>query len=341
MEKIICFIGAFVLGTVLLYGCGTGNTPLEQEGSAGNYRIVCTTFPQYDWVMNLLEDVQEDFDVTLLVKNSADIHNYQPSAQDMIAIKEADLFIYVGGESDAWVQDLLAADSALTEHSVSILEVLGDAVLTQEQIHEMLYQGHEHEEEHDSEHGQEHAHEHDETLPDEHVWLSLEKAEILCGYISGRLIAMAPEYEKEISANTLEYTAQLSSLGEEYADTIAASEGNPLIFGDRFPFGYLAEEYDLVCSAAYVGCSAEVEVGFDTVISLAEQVNALEAEYVLVIDGSDRSLADTIIGTAGADNVEILELNSMQSVSLEDIQAGASYLGIMRENLEILRKALG
>lgn len=335
MKKLICFIGVFVVFAGLLCGCSVDKASSEQEKGADNIRIVCTAFPEYDWVMNLLGDAKEHFDVTLLIQNNADIHNYQPSAQDVITMKEADLFLYIGGESDAWVQDLLVSDGTLSEHAISLLEMLGDQVLTQELIHEMLHEGSEHVHDH------EHAHEHEDTLPDEHVWLSLENAKTICKYLSERLILLAPEHEKTISDNTVKYMEELRVLGEEYASMIAESAGAPLIFGDRFPFGYLAWEYDLVCRAAYTGCNAEVEVGFDTIISLAEQVDILQASYVLVIDGSDRELAKTIIRTAKTENIEILELNSMQSVSLEDIQGGATYLGIMRENLAVLQKALG
>ncbi len=333
MKKRLCFWGVLLFGIVLLAGCSTGKTPSKKEKSAGNRSIVCTTFPQYDWIRNLLGEAGEVFDVTLLVKNSADIHNYQPSTQDIVAIKEADLFVFVGGESEAWVQDMIAADSDVAEHSVSLIEVLGDEILTQGYLQEAGDVEHEHEYTHEHEHGEE--------FPDEHVWLSLEKAEVLCRHISKQLLLLAPEYEKEISDNTARYIEKLRALGGEYAAAVAESAGNPLIFGDRFPFSYLAEDYALECYAAYTGCSAEVEVGFDTIISLAEKVDAFSSEYVLVIDGSDNSIAKTVISTAKADNIEILELNSMQSVSYEDIQAGTSYLGIMQDNLEVLKIALG
>ena len=330
MKKLICFIGVWVLGLSLFTGCGAVQTPAEQGNGADKIEIVCTTFPQYDWIRNLLGEAEEYFEVTLLVQNSADIHNYQPSARDMIAIKEADLFVYVGGESDVWVPDMMRSDTDLKERSVSLIEVLGDEVLTQEMVQAL---------EHDHSHDHDHAHE--ETLADEHVWLSLEKAELLCQYLSARLTAIAPEHEKVISDNTTQYIGKLHALNEEYKVMVEQSAGNPLVFGDRFPFCYLAEDYELEYYAAYTGCNAEVEVGFDTIIALADKIDTLKVPYVLVIDGSDRSIAETVISTASSSGLEILELNSMQSVSLEDIRSGTTYLGIMEENLEVLRKALG
>lgn len=336
MKKLICFIGVWMLALWLLAGCGRAQTPSEQGDGAGKLKIVCTTFPQYDWILNLLGEAGEYFDVTLLVQNSADIHNYQPSARDMIDMKEADLFVYVGGESDGWVLDMMHADPDLAAHSVSLMDVLGDQVLTGEILQEL---GHIHEHAGDDDHDNDH--EHADTLADEHVWLSLEKAELLCRYLSDRLTGIAPEHEKEISANTTGYINQLHELGTAYGVTVEESAGNPLIFGDRFPFCYLAADYDLEYYAAYTGCNAEVEVGFETIIALADKIDTLKVPYVLVIDGSDRSLAETIVSTAKMQGVEILELNSMQSISMDDIRAGATYLGIMQENLEVLRKALG
>lgn len=321
MKKFMYMLYALLLSIAVFCGCASEKVPNTKEESAGKVRIVCTTFPQYDWVMHLLGESSGQVDVTLLVKNNADIHNYQPSAQDMIFMKEADLFIYVGGESDAWVSDLMKADSSLAEKSVSLSEVL-----LEEDMLECA--DHEHEDEHDHEY-------------DEHVWLSLKNAEVLCEYISGSLCELMPESAAEIQSSTAAYIDNLQALDTEYQSAVQDSAQQTLIFGDRFPFCYLAEDYDLEYYAAYTGCNAEVEVGFDTIIELADWVDQLESDYVMVIDGSDRSIAKTVLESAKRKDVEILELDSMQSVSWEDVQNGASYLDIMRANLEVLKKALG
>ena len=336
MKKIIYMFGTFVLGTALLLGCGAQTTPIEE--GADKVSVVCTTFPQYDWVLNLLGDAAEAFEVSLLVKNSSDIHNYQPSAQDMIAMKEADLFLYVGGESDSWVEDLMKADATLYDKGVSLVAALGDEALVEE-IVEGMEHNHDHGDGSDHAPGKEHVYD-SETL-DEHVWLSLENAEILCQYICGRLQELAPRYTEVIAANTAEYVKALHELGAEYQNVVDESAHNALIFGDRFPFRYLTEDYELEYYAAFAGCNAEVEAGFDTIIGLADKVDELQVPCVLVIDGSDKSLAEAILQAAGNGDKEILTLDSMQSVSWEDILQGANYLDIMKANLEVLRKALG
>lgn len=322
VKKFISILSALCLGTAVLTGCGAEQAPVDGEESADKVNIVCTTFPQYDWVMNLLGEASEQADVTLLVKNNADIHNYQPSAQDMISMKEADLFIYVGGESDAWVSDLMKADNKLAEKALSMSDVLLEK--------EMLEcADHDHEE-------AEHEHEYDE-----HVWLSLENAEVLCEYIAEELCELIPDSKDEILNCTAAYVSELQDLNAEYQSAVQESAHHPLIFGDRFPFCYLAADYDLEYYAAYTGCNAEIEVGFDTIVELAGKVDELESDYLLVIDGSDRSIAKTILESAKRKDVEILELDSIQSVSWEDVQSGASYIEIMKANLEVLKKALG
>lgn len=326
MKKFISIFCAVVLGAAVLTGCGTGQAQRNEEESADKARVVCTTFPQYDWVMNLLGEVSGQVEVTLLVKNNADIHNYQPSAQDMISMKEADLFIYVGGESDTWVSDLIKADSGLAEKSVSMCEVL-----EAEELLEVAEHKHE-----EHVHDKEHVHEYDE-----HVWLSLKNVEVLCRNIEEELCQLLPDCVTEIQESAAAYISQLQALDAEYQSAVQNSAQQTLIFGDRFPFCYLAADYDLEYYAAYTGCNAEVEVGFDTIIELAGRVDELESDYVMVIDGSDRSIAKTILESAKRKDVEILELDSIQSVSWEDVQNGASYLDIMRANLEVLKKALG
>ena len=336
MKKFIYMFGTFVLGAALFIGCGSEATPIEN--GADKVSVVCTTFPQYDWVRNLLGDAAEGFEVSLLVKNNADIHNYQPSAQDMIAIKEADLLLYVGGESDAWVEDIMKADDAIYDKSVSLVAALGDEALVEE-IVEGMEHDHGHEDGYHHEPGEEHIYD-SETL-DEHVWLSLENAEILCQYISGRLQELAPDEAGVIAENTVTYVNELHELGVEYQKVVDESAHNTLIFGDRFPFRYLTEDYELEYYAAFAGCNAEVEAGFDTIIGLANKADELKVPCILVLDGSDKKLAEAILNAAEDGEKEILVLDSMQSVSWEDILQGANYLDIMRTNLQVLCKALG
>lgn len=335
MKKILRSIGIFLTGAVVLTGCSTGNVSEKQLTDEEKISIVCTTFPQYDWLKNILGDAEDTFELDLLVKNSADVHNYQPSAKDMIEIKEADLFVYVGGESDTWAADLMESDASLKERSVSLVETLGNEALIEE-----IVEGMTHEHFHTEEDGHIQNDEVHETV-DEHVWLSLNNAEVLCQYLSDRICELVPEDAEQIQTNTEAYTEALHVLNDEYRDMVNASSKNTLIFGDRFPFRYLTEDYDLEYYAAFAGCNAEAEASFDTIVFLADKIKESDIPYIMVIDGSDQKLARTILETAQRTDTEILVLNSMQSVSWEDIEQGSSYLDIMQDNMEILRKALG
>lgn len=334
MKKILKVLSVFLTGAVLLTGCGTGNAS-EEQTSDGRLRIVCTTFPQYDWIKNILNGTEDMFALDLLVKNSADVHNYQPSAKDMMEIKEADLFVYVGGESDTWAADMLAADASLKEKAVSLVEVLGDEALIEE-----IVEGMTHEHVHSEEDGHIQNDEVHDTV-DEHVWLSLNNAEVLCQYLSERLCVLAPDHKEQLSANTKAYTEALHALNKEYRDMVNASQKHTLIFGDRFPFRYLTQDYGLDYYAAFAGCNAEAEASFDTIVFLAGKVKELDTSYIIVIDGSDQALAKTIQTTAEKPDMEILVLDSMQSVSWEDIGQGRNYMDIMKANMQVLRKALG
>lgn len=332
MKKLMSILCVSILSTMALLGCGADTAPGNVKED--KVQIVCTTFPQYDWVMQLLGPESEHAEVTLLVQNNSDIHNYQPSTKDIIFVKEADLFIYVGGESEAWVTDLLTTDTALQDKALSLMDIL----LEKDMLLELggYENGAEVNDTHDHDHGEGHSHEHDE-----HVWLSLQNARVLCEEISEKLCDILPESARGIQENTTDYLEALKSLDAEYAACVAESARNPLVFGDRFPFSYLAKDYNLEYYAAYIGCSAEVEVGFDTIIDLAEEADAHKLSYILIIDGSDGRIANTILNTTKDGSQKLLTMDSMQSVSMTDIQQGATYLDIMEENLEVLKLALG
>ena len=308
----------------LLTGCGR----MEEKTNA-RLKIVCTIFPQYDWVMQILGDAAEDVEVTLLMKNGSDLHSYQPTVWDMVKISEADLFLYVGGESDFWVADALANVKNPDQKAIDLLEMLKDALK-------------EHDHGHDHEHDEENCdlHEHDEAEYDEHIWLSLHNAKDACEDISKALCEVDPEYTAVYTENAAAYAEKLSELDEAYHETAEQAEQKVLLFGDRYPFRYLLDDYGLSYYAAFEGCSAETEASFETITALAAKVDELKLPVVLAIDGSDQKIARTIADNTKTRDQKVLVLDSMQSVSADDIEDGESYLAIMERNLEVLKEAL-
>ena len=462
--------------------------------------IVCTTFPQYDWVRQILGDHVNDVDLTLLLDNGVDLHNYQPTADDIIKIAQSDLFIYVGGESDGWVEDVLATAQNPNLKTVNMLESVEakeeetvegmqeeehdhdhDEEFTQEDIEDRTladfagewvslwpmmkdgeldeYCAHKEEEDDDpatttetyrekytkswecdvkdisvkdntvtfnyldgktvsaeyryagfatktsdsgkisvryqfetdssdapryvqfSDHGHEPGaaehfhlyfgndgfdaimestassyfapasldkegildmlmgHEH-EVEYDEHVWLSLRNAETLTQTIADALSELAPDNASVYQENAKSYIAQLSELDNQYKDAVKNGQRKTILFADRFPFRYLADDYGLTYYAAFVGCSAETEASFETIAFLAKKVDELKLPVVLTIEGDNHSIAETVVSSTQEKNQQILVMNSLQSVTEKDIADGESYLGIMTENLEVLKEAL-
>ena len=265
----------------------------------------------------------------LLADNGVDLHSYQPTAQDIVAISDADLFIYVGGESDAWVDDVLKESGNDEMKVINLLDVVSENIKEEE-----IVEGMQEEEsgDEDSEEG--------ETEYDEHVWLSLENAEEIIYEITDAMTELDPENESIYLANCINYSVALKTLDNQYKDAVENASKDTILFGDRFPFRYLTDDYNLNYYAAFAGCSAETEADFETIVFLSDKVNELGLKTVLVTEGSDESIAKTIIENTTDKDQEILVLDSMQGINKTDIEGGKTYLQIMTDNLEILKKAL-
>lgn len=306
------FAAAFCLA-----GCGEGN---KAEGLS----IVCTTFSQYDWVRTVTKG-DDSVDLTILETTGQDLHNFQPSAADIVKIYECDLFVYVGGESDEWAEEVLASPSSNPDRvNIDLLETLGEGALYEEEV-----PGAEHDE----------GHEHVEEL-DEHVWLSLKNADVFVNAITDTLCELNPDCAELYRSNAEAYCSELSALDNEYEEMVASAERTTVLFGDRFPFRYLAEDYGLTYYAAFSGCSAETEASFSVITTLAKAVDEHALPCILILETSDGGIAEQIKNNTLTKDQEILVINSIQSVTASQIESGASYLALMRSNLDVLEEAL-
>lgn len=325
MKKVRIYLMALaVLVSVLHTGCG--NRTEIQDINVDKLKIVCTIFPQYDWMMQVLGDRADEMEVTLLMKNGSDLHSYQPTVWDMVKISEADLFFYVGGTSDFWVADALKNVKNTEQKALDLLEILRDSL-----------------KEHDHGHDENTCtiHDHGEEAEyDEHIWLSLHHAKTACERIAEELCELDAEYAEVYEKNAAAYAASLEELDREYHETVEHAEQKVLLFGDRYPFRYLLEDYGLSYYAAFEGCSAETEASFETITTLAAKADELQLPVILAIDGSDQKIARTIADNTSTRDQKVRMLDSMQSVSQEDIKNGETYLAIMKKNLEVLREAL-
>ncbi len=343
---------ALALCALVLAGCaGAG----AKDNASIRAKVVCTTFAAYDWTMQVLGDEADQYEVTYLLSSGVDLHSYQPTVADMVRVSGADLFVYVGGESDAWAHDAIASASNPNLHALSLLDAVGDAALEEEEVEGMEAprgehehgenEGHDEGEEHaehgDHEHGEgDEGDEHEEPELDEHVWLSLRHAQTITRTLADELAAIDPQNTDVFHRNAQAYNAKLADLDARYAQVVDAAPHDTFVFADRFPFRYLAEDYGLRYYAAFSGCSAETEASFATVIFLAQKLDELGLSSVLVTDGSNQRMAQTVILSAQPTDRQILVLDSLQSTKGQDIQAGKTYLRTMEHNLQVLKTAL-
>ena len=237
MKRIIPLCLALVMTVGLLAGCGKQNEQTASDET--RLRVVTTIFPEYDWVREILGDKADNAEVTMLLDNGADLHSYQPTADDIVKISECDLFIYVGGESDDWVDDALKNAANKNMKVINLLEALGERVKTEEVVEGMQEEKHDHDHDHEDadEHDDAKEHDHEEEAEyDEHVWLSLKNAQTLCSAISGVLQQIDPDNKDTYAANASAYIKKLSALDADYQAAVNAATRKTVLFGDRFPF---------------------------------------------------------------------------------------------------------
>ena len=313
-KRILAGLIALIL---LLALCGCGTPPKDTKG----LHIICTVFPQYDWVRNILGEELGNNTLTLLMDNGADLHNYQATAEDLMSISECDLFIYVGGVSDEWVEDALKDPMNKERKTIKLLDT------------NPLCSAHAHEE------GENHQHEIDEC--DEHIWLSLKRAALICSEIATALGELDPENKATYEANAEAYCGKISALDASYEKAVQNAAYKTLLVPDRFPFLYLTSDYGLSYEAAFEGCSTETQASFKTIDRLANTLDTLKLPYMVITESADGSVGRSVMENSETKDCKILTLNSIQSVTLKNIEEGASYLGLMEENLETLKQAIG
>ena len=321
MKKAVSLVLCIALILCAASGCAG-------EKKEDRISVVATIFPPYDWVRQIVGDKTDRVDLTLLLDNGVDLHSYQPTVEDIIKISRCDLFLFVGGESDSWVEDVLAEAKNPDMLVVNLLETLGDSVKEEE-----IVPGMETEKE-----GEESGEE--EIEYDEHVWLSLENTLFLCRAICEKLCRIDEENRHVYTENTDLYLEKVRQLDKAYRDAVSSAPVKTLLFGDRFPFRYMTDDYGLDYYAAFAGCSAETEASFETILFLSSKVDELDLHTILQIEGSDGSIARTIRDATKKKDQEIRSLNSLQSVTAKDVENGVTYLSVMEKNLSVLKDAL-
>lgn len=365
--KKISFCGlAFALFAATLSSLVACNN-VEKKPEQSKLSIVTTIYPEYAWTKEILGSRADSVNLTLLMKNGVDLHSYKPTAQDIAKIASADMVVYVGGESDEWIKKALEATPKKGRSEINLMEALGDRVKAEEVVegmqaeHEEHHHGehaeeHEHHEHHDEhaeehehhdehkEHAEEHHHHHDheeEVENDEHVWLSLKNAEILVQKIAAELAKKDSAHATLYTENAKDYIVKIKALDGDYRTAVERAARKTVLFGDRFPFRYLVDDYGIKYYAAFVGCSAESEASFETIAFLAGKMDSLSLPAIFTIEKGNQKIANAVLAASKkSKEAQILTLNSMQSVTEQQIIDGMDYLSIMKSNLDVLKNAL-
>lgn len=350
LKRILSAFFACCTAVGVLTACGSPAPQTQAQGAAvsslaadGKVQIVTTIFPLYDWTRQILgEEVKQNADLQFLLGDGVDFHNYQATAKDILTVSQADLLVYVGGTSDAWIEQACEQNPNPNRVEINLMELLAGRLKTEELVEGME---HSHEDEDEHEHtSEEEAALHDEhdsdAVYDEHVWLSVKNAEIVCDALQKALSDLMPQHSQQIEENAAAYQAELSALDKQFRQAADSASTKTLMFADRFPFRYLTDDYGLSYYAAFTGCSTDTQASFETISFLSEKVSELSLQTILTIDDSNGKIAQTVAQNSRGTAPEILSMNSMQSITRAQAEEGVTYVSVMQDNLTVLRTAL-
>lgn len=331
MKRMFAALLSLALLAALLSGCA-GREPVS-SGKAGGFSIVATSFPAYDLARAVCG---QEAEITLLLPPGAESHSYEPTPRDILAVEDCGLFLYLGGESDAWVETILSSLDAPAE-TLRMIDCV--ETLEEEPLEGMTAQGHSHDDHDDNDDHDDHdgrglgeVHE-----IDEHVWTAPENAGRIARAIARRAAELDPGNAEVYLAAADAYQREIDALDRDFRAFFDTTGEKTLVFGDRFPLRYFAEAYGLTCYAAFPGCSTQTEPSAATVAFLTEKVREEGISTVFYIEFSNHLVADSIAEAAGA---ETALFHSCHNVSRQDLEAGATYLSLMRGNLETLKRCM-
>lgn len=297
--------------------CACSSESSYSSSDSGKLKIISTVFPPYDLARQIAGDNAE---ISILLPPGSEIHNYEPSAKDMIAIRNCDIFLYIGGENEQWAEKLINSNDTENVTAVKLIDYV--PTLSED------------EDEHDHDHDHEHEHEHE---TDEHIWTSPKNAQLMLSAVYNAICKVDPSDKQTYTKNKDAYAKQLSDLDNAYRSAVDNAKNKTIVLADKFPFRYLAHEYGLEFSAAFAACSDESEPGVSTMIKLTKTIKENNIPAVYYLEFSSTKIADTLCDETGATK---LMLHSCHNVSKQDIENNVSYVDLMKQNLENLKLTL-
>lgn len=297
--------------------CACSSESSYSKSDSGKLKIISTVFPPYDLARQIAGDNAE---ISILLPLGSEIHNYEPSAKDMIAIRNCDIFLYIGGENEQWAEKLINSNDTENVTAVKLIDYV--PTLSED------------EDEHDHDHGHDHEHEHE---TDEHIWTSPKNAQLMLSAVYDAICKVDPSDKQTYTKNKDAYAKQLSDLDNAYRSAVDNAKNKTIVLADKFPFRYLAHEYGIEFSAAFAACSDESEPGVSTMIKLTKTIKENNIPAVYYLEFSSTKIADTLCDETGATK---LMLHSCHNVSKQDIENNVSYVDLMKQNLENLKLTL-
>ena len=370
MKKIVVLMLLLCVGSFIFAG-GSKESP---SNDSDKLQVVATTFPIYDWLLNIIGEDNDNVELTLLNETAVDLHSYQPSIAEVAKISTSDMFVYVGGHSEGWAGDVAVEAKNKDLVALSLFDILGDDVKSEAPVNTVGGGEHEHDdccehEDHDHEHDDccehedhdhdhdhddccehedhDHDHDHDDDCEveghvhnhdDEHVWLSIKNAETIVEELTQELCFLDAENAAMYKANGAAYEEKLDALDEKFEEAVENANNPTVLVADRFPFLYLVDDYDINYFAAFNGCSAETEASFETIAFLSQKIDELGIKNILQIEGRVHEIPRTVVENTKTKDQNVLILDSLQSTSLDEIKAGKTYLSVMEGNLDVLKK---
>lgn len=315
LNKVILFVAIAVLSMTALSACGKkeGNN----EVSSDKINVVATIFPEYDFLRQI---GGEHINLTMLLTPGAESHSFEPTPQDIKAVTKSDMFVYVGGDSDAWVDSILDSIDTKNTDIVTLMDCV--SLVEEETVDGMTP-----EEEEDS----------GEVEYDEHVWTSPKNAMLIVQKLCDNLCQIDPDNADNYKQNTKNYIDKLTDLDKEFQNVVDNAKRTEIVVGDRFPFRYFADEYGLTYYAAFPGCSTDTEVSAATIAFLDDKIKQDSIPVVFHIELSNEKVCDAICEATGAKS-ELL--NAVHNISKSDFDAGITYIDLMEHNVEVLKEAL-
>lgn len=323
MKRLKIGFALLLAGSILLTGCRQKGNPVSDLVSAtdsqgkGKLKVVATIFPQYDFIRAIAGDHVE---LSMLIPPGSESHSYEPTPQDIIKIQNSDLFVYVGGESDIWIDGILASLDTADMKTASLMDMV-------DVVEEELVEGME----------ADHEDDYDHVEYDEHVWTSPKNARLIVQHLSDLLCELDPDNADQYRKDTSTYLEQLTEIDQQFEAVVKQGSRKTIIFGDRFPFRYLADAYGLDYFAAFPGCSTETEPGAGTIAFLIDKVKEEEIPVVFHIELSNEKIADTICESTDAKK---LLLHTCHNLTRKEFDSGLSYIELMKGNVEALKEAL-